>query len=74
MIISVTPNPSWWFVAYYTKEVNSSLVTLIERFMGQIWGPSGADRTHVGPMLAPWILLSGLPAIETNLVLTAFVK
>ena len=24
-------------------------------------GPSGADRTQVGPMLAPWILLSGYP-------------
>ena len=24
-----------------------------------IWGPSGADRTKVGPMLAPWTLLSG---------------
>ena len=24
-----------------------------------IWGPSGADRTQVGPMLAPWTLLSG---------------
>ena len=24
------------------------------------WGPSGADRTQVGPMLAPWTLLSGL--------------
>ena len=23
-------------------------------------GPSGADRTRVGPMLAPWILLSGI--------------
>ena len=23
------------------------------------WGPSGADRTQVGPMLAPWTLLSG---------------
>ena len=22
-------------------------------------GPSGADRTQVGPMLAPWTLLSG---------------
>ena len=27
--------------------------------MGPTWGPSGADRTQVGPMLAPWILLSG---------------
>ena len=32
---------------------------LIARFMGTIWGPSGADRTQVGPMLAPWTLLSG---------------
>ena len=34
--------------------------SLIARFVGPIWGPSGADRTQVGPMLAPWILLSGI--------------
>ena len=28
------------------------------RFMGPTWGPSGADRTQVGTMLAPWTLLS----------------
>ena len=33
--------------------------TLIARFMGPTWGSSGADRTQVGPMLAPWTLLSG---------------
>ena len=33
--------------------------TLIARFMGPTWGPSGADRTQEGPMLAPWTLLSG---------------
>ena len=27
--------------------------------MGPTWGPSGAYRTQVGPMLAPWTLLSG---------------
>ena len=32
---------------------------LIARFMGPTWGPSGADSTQVGPMLAPWTLLSG---------------
>ena len=32
---------------------------LIARFMGPTWGPSGADMTQVGPMLAPWTLLSG---------------
>ena len=34
------------------------MAPLITRFMGPTWGPSGADRTQVGPMLAPWILLS----------------
>ena len=34
-------------------------VALIARFMRPIWGPSGADRTQVGPMLVPWTLLSG---------------
>ena len=27
------------------------------KVIGPTWGPSGADRTQVGPMLAPWILL-----------------
>ena len=27
--------------------------------MEPTWGPSGAGRTQVGPMLAPWTLLSG---------------
>ena len=29
------------------------------RFMGPTWGPFGADKTEVGPMLAPRTLLSG---------------
>ena len=33
--------------------------TLIARLMGPTWGPSGTDRAQVGPMLAPWTLLSG---------------
>ena len=33
--------------------------TKIARFMGPTWGPSGADRTHMGPMLTPWTLLFG---------------
>ena len=28
--------------------------------MGPTWGPSGADRTQVGPMLALWTLLSSI--------------
>ena len=34
--------------------------SLVARFVGPTWGPSGADRTQVGPMLAPWTLLSGV--------------
>ena len=33
--------------------------TLIAQIMGPTWGPPGAGRTQVGPMLAPWTLLSG---------------
>ena len=29
-------------------------------------GPSGADRTQVGPMLVPWTLLSGKPSHSVN--------
>ena len=35
------------------------MATLIARFMGPTWGLSGADRTQLGPMLAPWSLLTG---------------
>ena len=39
-----------------------ALCPLITRFMGPTWGSSGADRTQVGPMLAPmnfaiWVLI-----------------
>ena len=39
--------------------IDTPFLTLIARFMGPTWGPSGADRPQVGPMLAPWTLLSG---------------
>ena len=45
------------FADSYTVSLHSP--TLIARFMGPTWGPSGADRTQVGRMLAPWTLLSG---------------
>ena len=35
-------------------------ISLIARFMGPTWDPSGADRTQMGPMLIPWTLLSGI--------------
>ena len=36
-----------------------SIMIQIARFMGPTWGPPGDDRTQVGPMMAPWTLLSG---------------
>ena len=38
--------------------LRDSTAPLKARFMGPTWGPSGVDRTQVGPMLAPWTLLS----------------
>ena len=42
--------------------------TMIARFMGPMWGPFGADRTQVGPMLAPWALLSGIFIVDSWLL------
>ena len=35
-------------------------ISQIPRFMGQTWGPPGSCRPQMGPMMAPWILLSGM--------------
>ena len=48
------------YISYYRLIFMNEKVSLIARIMRPTWGPSGADRTHVGPMLAPWTLLSGL--------------
>ena len=42
-----------------SADIMSTKSALRESFMGPKWGPSGADRTQMGPMLAPWTLLSG---------------
>ena len=36
------------------------LIFLIARSMGPTWGPSGADRSQVGPMMATWTLQTGI--------------
>ena len=36
------------------------------KFMGTTWGPSGANRTQVGPMLSPRTLLSGVLGIVST--------
>ena len=42
------------------------VLPLVARFMRPTWGPSGADRTEMGPMLAPWTLLSGAFCLESR--------
>ena len=36
-----------------------SFPTQIAKFMGPWWGPPGSCRPQMGPILAPWTLLSG---------------
>ena len=45
----------WMLIAWRTWSTS-----LIARFLRPKWGPSGTIRTQVGPMLAPWSLLSSL--------------
>ena len=35
-------------------------ISQIANFMGPTWGPPGSRRPHIGLMLAPWTLLSGM--------------
>ena len=40
--------------------VHTFLSSQIAKFMGPTWGPPGTCRPQVGPILAPWTLLSGV--------------
>ena len=46
------------------KAVN--VTTQIAKFMGPTWGPPGSCRPQLGPMLAPWTLLSGYLSISAK--------
>ena len=52
------PNEKYWNMVIFLGSV--LLYSLIARFMGPTWGPSGSCRPQMGPMLAPRTLLSGL--------------
>ena len=43
-----------------TVAIMSHESSQIAKFMGPTWGPPGPCGTQMGPMLAPWILLSGI--------------
>ena len=36
------------------------ITSQIARFLGPTWGPPGSCRPQMGPMMAPWTLLSGV--------------
>ena len=52
----------------HTWDCDLSIIesTQIAKFMGPTWVPPGSYRPQMGPMLAPWILLSGYicPSIQ----------
>ena len=39
---------------------HTCMISQRARFMGPTWGPPGSCRPQVGPMLALWLMLSGL--------------
>ena len=49
-------------IRYWQQRVNygeQDNTTQIAKFMRPTWGPPGSSRPQMGPMLAPWSLLSG---------------
>ena len=47
-----------WLLFDFTHMFQGNICHRV-RFMGQTWGPPGSCRPQMGPMLAPWTLLSG---------------
>ena len=50
--------PSFQFSG--SSRLIKSQASQIAKFMGPTWGPPGSCRPQMGPMLAPWTLLSGV--------------
>ena len=53
--------------------LSTKYMAQIAKFMGPTWGPPGSCRPQIGPMLAPWTLLSAWwrHQMETFFVLLA---
>ena len=45
-----------------------SIHTQIAKFMGPIWGTPGSCRPQMGPILAPWNLLSGYMSVSAGII------
>ena len=56
--------PTWVLSAPNGPHVGPmNLAIRIAKFMGPTWGSPGSCRPQMGPMLAPWTLLSGLACL-----------
>ena len=58
-----------WEISWSCWKHSTNNSSRIARFMGPTWGPSGADRTQVGPMLTPFILLAGFVSYSLRLII-----
>ena len=56
--------PSCWYRWWLLPHINISYQ--IARFLWPTWGPPGSCRPQMGPMFAPWILLSGIRRSRTT--------
>ena len=66
MNISKMKNYYHCFTLVVTEE--HYMQSQIAKFMGPTWGPPGSCRPQMGPMMAPWTLLSGRVFGSTTLV------
>ena len=72
--------PIWIDMTVSTpQQCAQAVFTQITRFMGPTWGPPGSCRPQMGPMLAPWTLLSGILVLWTIVMViwwqtTAYVR
>ena len=53
-------NIEYWTIYIFQA---SPCHSILAKFMGPTWGPPGSCRPQMGPMLAPWTLLSGMAGV-----------
>ena len=59
-LLQVSSYIVYLWITYINFTATNAILSQIARFMEPTWGPSGADRTRMGPMLAPWTFLTGI--------------
>ena len=47
-------------IKFIVTSLQCGVASQIAKFTGPTWGPTGSSWSQMGPMLAPWTLLSGL--------------